>query len=230
MGVPYFAHFGFDGWNVLHQDYYPSPGRRVNGRPGGGIPGEDGITGMKVILKQEVKNLGKEWDVVTVADGYARNYLLPRKLAMTATGASVKDLDRRRQQASVRREHEQEAAQIQAQRIEAISIVITAKSGPEGRLYGSVTPSDIADYLKGHGVEVDRRRVHIIEPIRTIGEHHLNIELYSNVSAHVRVQVNPEGGMPAVPPAAEAAPTTEPEPTAGETATEPTAEGVEAEA
>lgn len=183
---------------------------------------------MKVILKQEVKNLGKEWDVVTVADGYARNFLLPRKLAMTATGASVKDLDRRRQQASVRRQHEQEAAQIQAQRIEAISIVITAKCGPEGRLYGSVTPTDIADYLKEHGVDVDRRRIQIAEPIRAIGEHHLNIELYSNVLAHVRVQVNPEGGMPITSPAAEA-PAAEAAPAADTASTTETApEGVEA--
>jgi len=159
---------------------------------------------MKVILKQEIKNLGREWDVVTVADGYARNYLLPRKLALAATQAGVKDLERRRQRAAVKRQEQEGSARILAGKIEAVPVVITARSGPEGRLYGSVTAGDIAEFLAAHGIEVDRRRVEIAAPIRTIGEHHVNIELMSDVIAHLKIQVHPEGGMPPAPPAAAA--------------------------
>jgi large subunit ribosomal protein L9 len=154
---------------------------------------------MKVILKEEIKNLGREWDVVIVADGYARNFLLPRNLAMPATLTSVKDLDRRRQKAAIRRQHEEQSARTVAARIAAVSVVLTARSGPEGRLYGSVTAGDIADFFKGRGIEVDRRRIEVGEPIRHVGEHHVDIELYSGVSVHVLVQVNAEGAALAEP-------------------------------
>ena len=148
---------------------------------------------MKVILKEEVKNLGKEWDVVTVADGYARNFLLPRKMAMLATQAGVQDLERRRQKSSLRRAQEEETARALAARLEQIPVAITAKAGPEGRLYGSVTAGDLADYFQAHGVEVDRRRIEIAAPIRTVGEHHATVALHSDVTVHVRVLVNAEG-------------------------------------
>ncbi|HET6385883.1 MAG TPA: 50S ribosomal protein L9 [Armatimonadota bacterium] len=156
---------------------------------------------MKVILKQEVKNLGREWDLVTVADGYARNFLLPRNMAMPATQASMKDLERRRERASVHRQHEEDAARSVAGRLEGMTVTVTARCGPEGKLYGSITASDIAEYLEQHGVPVDRRRVELAEPIRTIGAHHVNIQLHSNVVVRLRVQVEPEGGMPVQAPA-----------------------------
>ena len=155
---------------------------------------------MKVILKEEVKDLGREWEIVNVADGYARNYLLPRNMAMPASLASVKDLERKRKKAAIRRQNEEEAARALAARIGATEVVIIARSGPEGRLYGSVTANDVAEFFKGQGIEVDRRRIEVADPIRTVGEHRVNIELYSDISVHVKVQVNAEG---AAAPAAE---------------------------
>jgi len=174
---------------------------------------------MKVILRQEVKNLGREWEVVEVADGYARNYLIPRHIAMNATQASVKDLDRRRDKAAARRQQEEDAARVIAGKLDGIIVSLVERAGPEGRLYGSVTAGDIAEWLEAQHIAVDRKHIIIKDPIRTVGEHHITVDLHSDVTAHVRVHVNPEGLPPVVGPGAPVPASETPEPNDGEVET-----------
>jgi len=145
---------------------------------------------MKVILTEEVLGLGDPGKLVDVAPGYARNFLVPRKLAVYADEGKVKELEHNKRRLERKRQRLQVAAQSTAQRIASQTITIDAKAGPGGRLFGSVTSSDIAHTLKDQvGVEIDRRKIHLHEPIRTLGSHEVDVHLIGETRAVVTVNV-----------------------------------------
>jgi large subunit ribosomal protein L9 len=159
---------------------------------------------MEVILRQHVEHLGKRGEIVKVAAGYARNYLLPRKLALAATDGNKRHVERERKIMEVKEADERAQSQAIASRLEAIEIVITRRVGDTEQLYGSVTSSDIADLLKTKGFEIDRRKLILPEAIKTVGTHTVPLKLHREVTVSLKVQVAKEGGSsaPAAPPAA----------------------------
>src|SRR5215207_689474 len=163
---------------------------------------------MEVILRQYVEHLGKRGDIVKVAAGYARNYLLPRKLALAATDGNKRHVERERKIMEVKEADEKSQAAAIASRIEAIDVVITRRVGDTEQLYGSVTSADIADFLKSKGFEIDRRKLILPEPIKTVGTHPVPLKLHRDLTVTVNVRVAKEGASaapaPAPAPAAEA--------------------------
>jgi large subunit ribosomal protein L9 len=166
---------------------------------------------MEVILKEDVIHLGNRGDVVKVADGYGRNFLLPRKLAMQATLANKAVVEQMKNAADRRSATEKALAQALAIKLEPVALDFTRKSGEAGRLFGSVTSADIAAALEAKGFEIDRRKIQLDEPLKTVGEFSVPIRLYREVSAHVKVTVVAEASeeATAAEPAAEAAPKAE---------------------
>jgi large subunit ribosomal protein L9 len=160
---------------------------------------------MEVILRQYVEHLGKRGDVVKVAAGYARNYLLPRKLALPATDGNKRHVERERKIMEVKEADEKSQAQAVASRLEAVDVVITRRVGDTDQLYGSVTSADIAEFLKGKGFEIDRRKLILPEPIKAVGTHPVPLKLHRDVTVTIKVQVAKEGAAAtSAPPAAEA--------------------------
>jgi large subunit ribosomal protein L9 len=149
---------------------------------------------MEVILREHVDNLGKRGEIVKVADGYARNYLLPRKLALKATDGNRKHVERERKIVEAREAAEKVQSEAIAARLAMIDITITRRVGETDQLYGSVTAVDIADYLKTKGFEIDRRKLILPEPIKAIGEHTVPLRLHREVSVPLKVRVAKEGG------------------------------------
>ncbi len=148
---------------------------------------------MEVILREHVDNLGKRGEIVKVANGYARNFLLPRKLALPATDANRKHVERERKIAEVREAQERGQAEAIATRLQAIDIVIARRVGETDQLYGSVTSSDIAEYLHAKGFELDRRKLILPEPIKTLGDHDVPLKLHREVTVPLKVRVVKEG-------------------------------------
>ena len=148
---------------------------------------------MEVILRETVDNLGKRGEIVKVADGYARNYLLPRKLALPATEGNKKHVERERKIVEVRESQEKEQAEAIAARISAVDISIPRRVGETEALYGSVTGADIADYLKAKGFEIDRRKLILPEPLKTLGQHDVPLKLHREVTVPLKVKVVKEG-------------------------------------
>lgn len=145
---------------------------------------------MKVILIQDVKSLGKIGDIVKVSDGYARNMLFPRKLAMEANDKNMKDLQQRKAKIAKEEAETLGQAQIQAEKLSKISVTIKSKAGDGGKLFGSITSKDIADAVKEqHGINVDKRKVHLDSPIKSAGETVVDIKLYPGVTAQLKVIV-----------------------------------------
>ena len=144
---------------------------------------------MEVILREHVDNLGQRGDVVKVASGYARNYLLPRKLALAVTEANKRQIERERASAEAREAEERQAAQALADRMQQADITIARRAGEGEALYGSVTSADIADSLAAQGFEVDKRKIQLADPIRTIGETDVPVKLHREVTATVKVKV-----------------------------------------
>src|SRR5687767_7378365 len=159
---------------------------------------------MEVILREHVDHLGKRGEIVKVAAGYARNYLLPRKLALLATEGNKRHVERERKIMEVKEADEKGQAQAIASRLEAIELVIARRVGDTDQLYGSVTSSDIADLLKSKGFEIDRRKLILPEPIKAVGSHPVPLKLHREVTVSLKLQVVKEGGSPT--PAAPAAP------------------------
>ena len=149
---------------------------------------------MEVILRETVDNLGRRGEIVKVADGYARNYLLPRKLALPATEGNKKHVERERKIMETREAEEKGQAEAIASRLSAIDISIARRTGDTEQLYGSVTAVDIADYLKTQGFEIDRRKLILPEPIKAIGEHTVPLKLHREVTVPLKVRVVKEGG------------------------------------
>jgi large subunit ribosomal protein L9 len=148
---------------------------------------------MEVILRQHVDNLGRRGEIVKVADGYARNYLLPRKLALPATTGNKQHVERERKIVEAREAEEKSQADAIAARLSALTISITRRVGDTEQLYGSVTAVDIADYLKDKGFEIDRRKLILPEPIKALGEHEVPLKLHREVTVPLKVQVIKEG-------------------------------------
>jgi len=145
---------------------------------------------MEVILREHVDNLGQRGDIVKVAPGYARNYLLPRKLALPVTGENRKRIERERVKAEIREAHEKRDAEALATQLAAIECVFTRRVGDNETLYGSVTAADVASCLAEKQFDIDKRRIQLDEPIKQLGEYTLAVKLYRDVVAQVRVRVD----------------------------------------
>ena len=150
---------------------------------------------MEVILREHVDNVGRRGEIVKVADGYARNYLLPRKLALLATDGNKKQIERERAKFDVKEADEQNAAQAIADRMANVEVVVARKVGETEALYGSVTTADITEALAAKGFEIDRRKLQLIEPIKRLGEYDVVLKLHREVTAHVKVKVVAEGSQ-----------------------------------
>ncbi|GIU90278.1 MAG: 50S ribosomal protein L9 [Acidimicrobiia bacterium] len=149
---------------------------------------------MKIVLRADVDNLGKKGDLVEVADGYARNYLVPKGLALRATPGVQKQADAMRRNREARDRREREAAEALAGQLSGRTVTVTARAGEGGKLFGSVTASDIADAVQAQfGVEVDRRRIDLDEPLKELGTVELRVRLHSDVVAPIVVEVVPQG-------------------------------------
>jgi large subunit ribosomal protein L9 len=148
---------------------------------------------MKVILLEDVKNKGQKGEVVNVSDGYARNYLLPHKLAVQATSQGLNELKNRQAAEEKRKETELEEAKKQAQALSGMQVTVKAKSGENGKLFGSVTNKEIADTLKSrHHLNIDRKKIVLPEPIRNLGNFRLEVKVYPEVTAMLNVKVEEE--------------------------------------
>src|SRR5687768_17044249 len=148
---------------------------------------------MEVILREHVDHLGRRGEIVKVADGYARNYLLPRNLALPATVGNKKHVERERKIMESREADEKGKADAVAAQLSAVDIAITRRVGDTEALYGSVTAADIADFLKAKGFEIDRRTLILPEPIKMIGEHAVPLKLHREVTVSLKVSVVKEG-------------------------------------
>jgi large subunit ribosomal protein L9 len=151
---------------------------------------------MKVLLIEDVDNLGYAGDVKKVADGYGRNYLLPRSMAVMATPGALKQAETIRKAGEKRRAQEKSDAQAIANQLAGLELLFERRAGETGKLYGSVTSADIAEAIKAKtGLEVDKRKVALPEPIRQLGPQEVLIKLMVEVSVSIRVEVLPEGGI-----------------------------------
>lgn len=145
---------------------------------------------MKVILTKDVKDLGKAGQVINAADGYARNYLLPRKLAIEADAGALAALDRKKKILEVKGEKMLAEAQEIAEKINNLKVTVSGKAGSGTRLYGSITNQEIADALLAqHSISVDKRKIHITEPIKNIGTFEVPVKLHHDVTATIHVEV-----------------------------------------
>ena len=149
---------------------------------------------MEVILREHVEHLGRRGDLVKVADGYARNYLLPRKLALLATESNKQQIERERAKFEIKELEEQKSAQAVADRMANVELEISRKVGETEALYGSVTSSDIADALAAKGFELDRRKLVLADPIKRLGEFEIPVKLQRDVTVKLKVRVVAEGG------------------------------------
>jgi len=148
---------------------------------------------MEVILREHVDNLGRRGEIVKVADGYARNYLLPRKLALLATAGNKQQIERERAKFEAHEADEKKVADALAQRMANVEVEISRKVGETEALYGSVTTSDVAMALAARGFDIDRRKIQLQEPIKKLGEYDISIKLQREVVAIVKVKVTAEG-------------------------------------
>ena len=149
---------------------------------------------MEVILKEDIPNVGKMGEVVRVRDGYARNYLLPRGLVLVANKKNLKTYEHQKRVVESQKARVQKHANTLSDKLKDVALVIPARAGEEGRLFGSVTNMDIEKALKAQGVEVERRKIHLAEPIKALGEYEVPIRLTADVQANIKVSVVPEAG------------------------------------
>jgi large subunit ribosomal protein L9 len=147
---------------------------------------------MELILREDIEKLGNRGEVVKVADGYARNYLLPKRLAVVANASNKKIVDQERE-AHLRREAKlQSEAGDLAKLLSAVSVTITQKAGEEGHLFGSVNPKDIAEALEKQNYTIDRRKIQLADPIKQVGEYKIPVKLHKDVTAEITVIVAAE--------------------------------------
>jgi large subunit ribosomal protein L9 len=144
---------------------------------------------MKVILLDDVASVGRRGEVRDVSDGYARNFLIPKKLALSASAGNLKNLEHIKQQQDAKAQRIKGDAQGVQQRIEALTYEERRQASEEGKLFGSVTSQDLADFLGKHGIKVERRRIQLDEPIKTLGETAVTIRLHADVTAQLKVSV-----------------------------------------
>lgn len=144
---------------------------------------------MKLILKEDVQNLGKTGDIVAVSNGYGRNFLLPRGLATQASSKSLKEMEHQKKVIRDRQEKDRQEAQELARRLESISCTIARKTGDEDKLFGSVTARDIEEALQKEGLLLDRKKIVLEEPIKKLGEYSVPVKLHTAVTGAVKVCV-----------------------------------------
>jgi large subunit ribosomal protein L9 len=149
---------------------------------------------MQIILQEDVDKLGNRGEVVEVAEGYARNYLLPRKLALEANAGNLKRLERMRTTFAKREATERGDAEKLAESLNSVSISLTRKAGESDQLFGSVNAADIAEALEAQGYKVDRRKIQLNDAIKAIGEYQVPVKLHRDVVANVKLNVTKEGG------------------------------------
>ncbi|MBC8029109.1 MAG: 50S ribosomal protein L9 [Pyrinomonadaceae bacterium] len=147
----------------------------------------------KILLRQDVDDLGARGEIVRVKAGYARNYLLPRKLAVEATNSNVKQIEQERAALLKKEAGERKTAEGQAEQLRALVLEFKRKAGEQGALYGSVTSMDIAEALKERGYEIDRHRLHLREPIKRLGDVAVPLRLHREVTVELQVKVSAEG-------------------------------------
>jgi large subunit ribosomal protein L9 len=149
---------------------------------------------MEVILKEDVNKLGQRGDVVKVADGYGRNFLLPKKLAMEATAANKVVIEQMKQSAVRKSAREKSEAELLVKQLNQVELVFERKVGENDHLFGSVTSAEIAQQLEHKGFNIDRRKLQLEEPLRQLGEFHVPVKLHREVTAHIKVTVKAEEG------------------------------------
>jgi large subunit ribosomal protein L9 len=147
----------------------------------------------KVLLREDVDDLGARGEIVRVRAGYARNYLLPRKLAIEATIGNVKGIERERAALLKKEANERATAEAQSAKMSSLVLEFKRKAGEQGALYGSVTSMDLAEALKERGYEIDRHRIHLREPLKRLGEFAVPVRLHRDVTIELQVKVVPEG-------------------------------------
>jgi len=167
---------------------------------------------MKVILIDEIRGLGTRGEIVSVKDGYARNFLIPKKLAREATPGNLKSVEQDRKKWALLANQEKDAAAKAAERVKGTKIRVEKRVGDNGQLFGSVTSNEIADALTAKGIDVDKRRIELAHPIKSLGSHDVEVRLHRDVTAHILVEVVPLGHeaseetpQPAAAPAGEQA-------------------------
>ena len=147
----------------------------------------------KVLLREDVDDLGARGEIVRVRAGYARNYLLPRNLAVEATAGNVKGIEQERAALLKKEAKERATAEAQSQQMSSLELEFRRKAGEQGALYGSVTSMDLAEALKERGYEIDRHRIHLREPLKRVGEYSVPVRLHREVTIDLKVRVAPEG-------------------------------------
>ncbi|SEF98870.1 LSU ribosomal protein L9P [Caloramator fervidus] len=145
---------------------------------------------MKVILQADIKGVGKKGDVINVSDGYARNYLFPKKLAVEANEANLKILEVQKAKEEKRKQEELQRAKEIAKKISEISVEVFVKAGENGKIFGSITSKDIAEALKKqHGIDIDKKKIELDEAIKMIGVYNVEIKVYPDVTAKLKVNI-----------------------------------------
>ena len=147
----------------------------------------------KVLLREDVDDLGARGEIVRVRAGYARNYLLPRNLAVEATTGNVKGIEQERAALLKKEAKERATAEAQSQQMSSLELEFRRKAGEQGALYGSVTSMDLAEALKERGYEIDRHRIHLREPLKRVGDYTVPVRLHREVTIDLKVRVVPEG-------------------------------------
>ncbi|OGW32572.1 MAG: 50S ribosomal protein L9 [Nitrospirae bacterium GWC2_42_7] len=150
---------------------------------------------MKVILNEDVKNLGHMCEVVNVSDGYARNYLIPKKLASEANTKNLKEMEHHKASITRKAEKIKAALKESSEKLSSVILTIKAKAGEEDKLFGAVTGKDIAEALKAEGFDIDKKKILLEEPIKRLGEYTIDIKVHSEISAHIKVIVVPETSL-----------------------------------
>ncbi len=144
---------------------------------------------MKVVLKDDIKNIGKIGQIVDVTAGYARNYLVPRGLAVEANTKNIKSLEHQKRIIQDNATKIKNSAQDLSNKISTITLVIKAKAGEEGKLFGAVTTMDIAEQLKNQGIEIDKKKLSLDEPIKRLGSYTVNVKIHPEILTHINLQV-----------------------------------------
>jgi large subunit ribosomal protein L9 len=147
---------------------------------------------MQIILQEDIEKLGNRGDVVTVKPGYARNFLLPHKLAIEATAGNMKALERIRGSLAKKTATELDAAKKQAELLTGVSLKFTRKTGENDQMFGSVTTADIADGLKAQGFEVDKRQIQLKDPVKALGEYPVTVKVFRDITAEIKIHVDKE--------------------------------------
>jgi large subunit ribosomal protein L9 len=147
---------------------------------------------MQIILQEDIEKLGHRGDVVTVKPGYARNFLLPRKLAVEASAGNLKAIEKIRASLAKKTATEMEAAKKHAEALNGVELSFTRKTGENDQLFGSVTTGDIAEALEAKGFKIDKRQIHTAEPIKALGDFRATVKVFRDVTADVKIQVKKE--------------------------------------